>query len=293
MQGWLHANANIPSLAELEAQAAQDEFEEAGLGSLYRPPEDINSGGSFQEAMKRAKEVKKWLIVNIQAADEFASHVLNRDIWSHETVKEMIRSSFVFWQREKGSQQGAQVVNNYNLVQFPVVLIIDPRTGRKVKLWTSEKLRGPLSVTDLLVDFMGENPYSSSTASRHHSVDATPPLPVEEEEVVEVKKLDADENIPSTLPTEYLALPGGDSDGVKVAIRLLNGQKKQVSFKADSPLGVVKDWVSATESIAAKNIEIRLSHPPKPLDFHGDPNATVGNTGIAGALLVVVAIVPS
>jgi hypothetical protein len=288
MQGWLHANANIPSLAELEAQAAQDEFEEAGLGSLYRPPEDINSGGSFQEAMKRAKELKKWLIVNVQAADEFASHVLNRDIWSHETVKEMIRSSFLFWQREKGSQQGTQVVNNYNLVQFPVVLIIDPRTGRKVKQWTSEKLRGPLSVTDLLVDFMGENPYSSATASRHHSADVTPPPPVEEE-VVEVK-LD-EEDIPSTMPNEHLANPG-DSDGVKVAIRLLNGQKKQVSFKANSPLAVVKDWVSATESLSAKKIEIRLSHPPKPLDFHG-PNATVGNAGIAGALLVVVAVVPS
>lgn len=281
MQGWLHGNANIPSLAELEAQAVQEEFEEAGLGSLYKPPDDLNAGGSLQDAMKKAKDAKKWLLVNIQAADEFASHVLNRDIWSHETVKEVIRSSFVFWQREKGSVQGSPVVTNYNIVQFPSVLIIDPRTGRKLKLWTSEKLRGPLSVTDLLSDFMGENPYyvasSAALTSTSSGVSSTP-------DVVEVIEA------PLAFPTQDMA-ESNDAEAIKVAIRLTNGQKKLVSFKGKSRITCVKQWVSFTENLAPSKFEIRLSHPPKVVAMDG--SLTVQDAGIAGALLVVVALISS
>ena len=279
MQGH-HPQANIPSLAELEAQAAQDEFEEAGLGSLYKPPDDINASGSLQEAMKRAKESKKWLLVNIQAADEFASHVLNRDVWSNETVKEVIRSSFLFWQREKGSQQGGQVVANYNLTQFPVVLIIDPRTGRKVKQYTSDKLKGPLSATDVFSDFMGENPYVASSVATALSYSTAV------DEVVEVLSapIEKEDEKVFEIPQNDLASPGA-SDEVKIAIRLSSGQKKQVSFKAPSPLTCVRQWVSATEHLPVNKFEIRLSHPPRVLDMNA--SLTVGSSDIAGALLVV------
>jgi hypothetical protein len=37
-------------------------------------------------------------LVNVQSNSEFASHQLNRDTWSDDTVKTIIRGSFIFWQ---------------------------------------------------------------------------------------------------------------------------------------------------------------------------------------------------
>jgi hypothetical protein len=97
-------------------------------------------------------------------------------------------------------------------------------------------------------------------------------------------KLARTEEKPASLPTTAVANPG-DADEVKVAIRLPNGQKKQVGFKGESPVTVIKDWVSATENLLISTFEVRLSHPPKPLDMtSGD---TVKSAGVGGALLVV------
>lgn len=39
-----------------------------------------------------------WLLVNVQDDLEFACQTLNRDVWSNSSVKELLRSNFVFWQ---------------------------------------------------------------------------------------------------------------------------------------------------------------------------------------------------
>ena len=36
--------------------------------------------------------------MNVQDSTEFASQVLNRDVWSNHNVKEVIRQHFLFWQ---------------------------------------------------------------------------------------------------------------------------------------------------------------------------------------------------
>ena len=274
MQGWISGHADIPSLAELEAEAIHDEFEEAGLGQLYRPPDDLSSSLPFTEVMKKAKEEKRWLLVNIQAADEFASHVLNRDIWSRQTVKEIVRSAFVFWQRDRASQQGSQFTSKYSVTTFPCICILDPRTGRKVKQWQADKFKGPLSATDVLSDFMGENPFgslvpsprgsSSSTVSRHDSMDSTidrrgPEEAVEVSESPTPAKSARIEEVALSMPE--LAAPGEPGE-VRVAVRLTNGTKKQVSFKENSPLSIIHQWVSATEQVPPSKFEVRLSHPP-------------------------------
>ena len=291
MHNWVQEGPHIPSLAELEAEAMQDELEEAGLGDLYRPPEDINTSGTLAEAMKKAKESGRWLLVNIQAADEFQSLVLNRDIWSHSTVKEIIRTCFVFWQRDRSTQQGSLFVSKYNLTQLPVVCVIDPRTGRKAKQWQADKFRGPLSAADILSDFMGENPYGAASprmSSQSGSFISSPQEPIEQD-VVELapespQKMVKIDETPLSMPTDAISEPGAP-DEVKVAIRLSNGTKKQVSFKADAPLSVVRQWVSATEQLAPSKFEVRQSHPPKPLDMSA--GETVNSANIKGALLVV------
>lgn len=295
MHQWVHQEAtHIPSLAELEAEAIQDELEDAGLGQLYRAPEDINTSGGLAEAMKKAKEAGRWLLVNIQAADEFQSLVLNRDIWSHETVKEIIRSCFVFWQRDRSSAQGSAFVSKYNLTQLPAICIVDPRTGRKAKQWQADKFKGPLSAADVLSDFMGENPYAAASprmSSQSASFTASPRDSLDQE-VIDVapespQKIVKVHEAPLSMPTEYLADPGA-ADEVKIAVRLSNGTKKQVSFKEGAPLSAVQQWVSATEQIPPSKFEVRQSHPPKPVEMNsGD---SVGSANIKGALLVVALI---
>ena len=40
----------------------------------------------------------RWLLVNVQNVQEFACQVLNRDVWSNASVREMVKQSFVLWQ---------------------------------------------------------------------------------------------------------------------------------------------------------------------------------------------------
>lgn len=40
----------------------------------------------------------KWLMINIQNVQDFACQCLNRDVWSNEAVKNIIREHFIFWQ---------------------------------------------------------------------------------------------------------------------------------------------------------------------------------------------------
>ena len=54
--------------------------------------------GDFQTARDSATSAKKWLMINIQDACEFPCQVLNRDVWSNEAVKTILREHFIFWQ---------------------------------------------------------------------------------------------------------------------------------------------------------------------------------------------------
>jgi hypothetical protein len=38
------------------------------------------------------------MLANIQKADEFACHTLNRDLWKNEQILRLINEHFVFWQ---------------------------------------------------------------------------------------------------------------------------------------------------------------------------------------------------
>ncbi|NWH82302.1 UBXN7 protein, partial [Piaya cayana] len=45
----------------------------------------------------------KWLMINIQNVQDFACQCLNRDVWSNEAVKNIIREHFIFWQVRSGT----------------------------------------------------------------------------------------------------------------------------------------------------------------------------------------------
>ena len=52
----------------------------------------------LRQARLAGEHKRKWLLVNVQDSKEFASQVLNRDVWSNHNVKDIIREYFIFWQ---------------------------------------------------------------------------------------------------------------------------------------------------------------------------------------------------
>lgn len=101
------------------------------LSELFRPPVDITFCGSFQAARDYAKDQNKWLIVNVQDMSDFNCQVLNRDIWSSEKLRAVIKKYFVFWQVAIDNVDGHRFQVFYGIQKFPYVGVLDPRTGEE------------------------------------------------------------------------------------------------------------------------------------------------------------------
>lgn len=69
--------------------------------------------------------------MNIQDHKIFDSHLLNRDVWTNETLVSLIRMNFLFWQRGSTSIDAKQFIASYHIneTELPVIGIIDTRTG--------------------------------------------------------------------------------------------------------------------------------------------------------------------
>ena len=68
--------------------------------------------------------------LGLQDAQEFQCQVLNRDLWSNQGVKSIVREHFVFWQQYKESDEAVRYMTFYKISDWPYIAIIDPRTGR-------------------------------------------------------------------------------------------------------------------------------------------------------------------
>ncbi|CAH8306609.1 unnamed protein product [Eruca vesicaria subsp. sativa] len=140
---FLHDNNYDPSMYnEDHAQSYDDEtFDDGGsdstLSSMFRPPVDLLfHGRTFEEAKSTCCEQNLWLLVNLQSRTEFASHTLNRDLWANDTVSEAV-VCFVLWQVYDNTIEGKKISNFYKIDSAPpVVLVIDPVTGQKMRMWS-------------------------------------------------------------------------------------------------------------------------------------------------------------
>lgn len=116
-----------------------------------------------------AKDSRRWLLVNLQSDADFACHALNRDVWRNDLVENLVREGFIFWQSSNNATDGQTYAQRYNVMCYPHIAIIDPRTGRqmwKKEGWTAEN---PLTATmfaERAADFCS-----------HHSFDREPMAP--------------------------------------------------------------------------------------------------------------------
>lgn len=141
--------------------------DEPNVEWLFPPPRHISFPGNFQEARALAKQEKKWILVNIQSHEEFGSHQLNRDTWVDDTIQEILRENFVFWQRGHTSMDGKNYMALYHILaeDLPHIGIIDPRTGAKIT--TIRGYMDPRILTQTLFEFFDENSLDSMKAGKH------------------------------------------------------------------------------------------------------------------------------
>lgn len=116
---------------------------------MYRPPFEIISQLSLEDAKTEAREEEKWILVNVQDNTLFACQTLNRDIWKATEVMATVKENFLFLQMDRNGMDGRDYIRYYLQKAadpsarfdptvadlFPHIAIIDPRTGEQVKVW--------------------------------------------------------------------------------------------------------------------------------------------------------------
>lgn len=159
------------------------------FSTLFRPPIDLLFDGSFEASKVRACHVNKWVLLNVQSHDDFTSKCLNRDLWSDEMVKEIIKANFVFNQVYHDSGEGQKIINIYNIHAYPFIGIIDPRTGEKLIELQANKIDSCSfleKITSFLCDFEMPNGDVDTNIPSNECVKID-----DEDEIVEVKNAGA------------------------------------------------------------------------------------------------------
>jgi len=143
-----------------------------GLNDMYRTPQGLTFHGTLERAMQEGVREGKWILVNIQAHDEFKCHILNRDVWSDEMIKTIISSSFIMWQRYTVSADGEKYKTYYPFESLPHIAILDPRTGERLISWdgggSSWSQLGKENLIMTLTDFLDHHSLEGDTLGPLH-----------------------------------------------------------------------------------------------------------------------------
>jgi len=123
-------------LARATAGASEASDKHSTLAEMYRPPFELMSRLSWDEAREEGKESEKWILVDIQDLSIFDCQVLNRDIWKNPSIMETVKENFIFLQYSKDDARVNQYLQYYfpdkdHESAYPHIAIVDPRTGEQ------------------------------------------------------------------------------------------------------------------------------------------------------------------
>ncbi len=128
---------------------------EIPLQDLYLAPHSPISKFSLHSALKLAREKKKWLLINIQSATVPACRILNRELWRHPGIADIVTQSFLFLQLNHNGERAKAYIgkyygvfaldeesegmviagNNRKIIQLPHIALLDPFSGHRWKVW--------------------------------------------------------------------------------------------------------------------------------------------------------------
>ncbi|KAF8119098.1 hypothetical protein N665_0001s0149 [Sinapis alba] len=292
--------------SDLKPEASE---ESRRLSSLYRAPLKLLFQGSFEEAKSTSSRQNLWLLVNLQSTTEFASHMLNRDLWANEVVSQAIESSFILSQVYDDTTEGKKVSSFYRIESAPpVVLLIDPITGQKMRSWRGE-IEAHGFVEDLM-KYMDDGPHeymASLTRNKRMKTDESLETKEEDtcsssnqsivvsswgqgfEESAEVVKQEEEETcLEFPVLTEE---PKGDCDKsvvCSVCIRFPDGRRKQRKFLKNEPIQLLWSFCYSqmveSEKKAFKLVQA-IPGASKTLEYGA--NATFDQSGLANSMISV------
>jgi len=126
---------------------------------MYRPPFELMSRLSWDNARQEGKENEKWILVNVQDPAVFDCQLLNRDLWKNPGISETVKENFIFMQYSKDDPRGNQYVQYYfqnreSRDAYPHIAIVDPRTGEQVKVWSGPPVPKPMEFLMQLHEFL-------------------------------------------------------------------------------------------------------------------------------------------
>jgi UBA-like domain/Thioredoxin-like/UBX domain len=253
---------------------------------LFRSAASTSVSGTndFSTVLSRAKEASKLVVVNIQDANNFSSHVLNRDIWSNETVKELLEASFFFWQAEK--ENASAFIANYKVTEFPFIGIIDSRTGRMLKYWNFPKFAEPLLAIECLSPFL-----DYQHQPRIKKPVETQNIPIIEntsQDEIQRRKCVVDLTEEKVLrPPQIPVLPtSADPGTVRLAVRFPTGQRETIFLFPSSKIQLLVDYIAAKQLCMVTDVELKTTIPP--IKVLENFEATIEDEQISGCLITAV-----
>ncbi|KAG0274221.1 hypothetical protein BGZ95_009993 [Linnemannia exigua] len=186
------------------------------LADLFKAPLDMMARGDFDQSRNVAKRETKWLMVNIQEAGVFACQVLNRDLWSDQSVKEIVKENFIFLQFYSDSVEGKKYAAYYPLKTFPHIAIIDPRTAERIHTWS--KTIDPVDFLSDVSEFLDLHSLTDSASK--------PSLPKKKKIVKDVSDMTEEEQLQAAM----MASMGGDASNT---IEIPDDEPEAVSTPVD------------------------------------------------------------
>ncbi|CAN4090407.1 unnamed protein product [Withania somnifera] len=226
--------------------AAQD-----NLASLYRPPFSLMYHGPFEKAKDAARAQNKWLLMNMQSTREFSSHMLNRDTWANEAVAQTIKSNFIFWQVYDDTEEGSKVCTYYKLDSMPVVLVIDPITGQKMRSWRG--MVQPETLLEDLLSFMDASPSEYHVNLSHKRPRETPQAPRQPQAQ------------PQPQPQPQNELGEEDEELQRALAASMEGIENPGSVASE-------ESIEASDVVKEEQLIKKPSYPPLPEEPKGDRN---------------------
>ncbi|KAJ4879321.1 Plant UBX domain-containing protein 7 [Raphanus sativus] len=289
------------------------------LASLFRPPFHLMTHGSFEQAKSTSNSQDKWLLVNLQSTTEFSSHMLNRDTWANGAVSRTIKANFIFWQVYDDTTEGRKVSTYYKLDSVPVILVIDPTTGQKMRMWCG--MVQPETLLEDLVPFLegGPSEHLASLLQKRPRgsfslIPHSKPKDDDDDEEDELQRAlaasledngmiessddispptpEADVAVTATLLPTYPPLPeepkGGDrSVQCRVGIRLPNGQRLQRNFLKTDPVQLLWSFCySQLEELERKKpLKLTQAIPGASKTLEYESNLTLEQSGVANSMI--------
>ncbi|CAN0890993.1 Plant UBX domain-containing protein 7 [Linum grandiflorum] len=299
-------------LSATEKDSMVSSFLEIAVGQT------ADTARQFLQAKAAASVQDKWLLINLQSTKEFSSHMLNRDTWANEAVSQTISTNFIFWQVYDDTSEGQKVCTYYRLDSIPVVLVIDPITGQKMRLWCG--MVQPESLLEDLVPYMDGGPRDhhknlSNKRPRGGSLTSLKNKDEPKEEVQEVvgavsapseTMIDSSVAVPDnksasetkkdketspSMKTQYPPLPeepkGDRSILCKVGLRFPDGRRVQRNFLKTDPVQLLWSFC-CSEVKEAETRPFRLTQAiPGAKTLDSGSSITFGESGLENSMILL------